>query len=117
MKRFSLGSTYEADCQEGTQCHSGEIYHAARNAQGGGVLTPVARYFCWHPRFAEGFNKHWRVDCYVREHPLAPDAEWAGKALVTALIGQQLCSEPIWLSWHKSSELGGTAYGQVFEAE
>ena len=53
--------------------------------QGGATLTPVAHYFAWRPEFIEGFHAYWRVDCFVRKHPLSPKPMYLGKALVAAL--------------------------------
>lgn len=115
MKRFAVHDSYEASCQSSEGFAAGELHHVARNSSGGSVLTPIARFFCTRPVFTEGFNRYWRVDCYIREHKLAPDPEWAGKNLVEALKREGVCAEPIWVSWHRSSELGGEAQGEVFE--
>ncbi len=37
-----------------------------------------------------------------------------GEQLVAALIREQLCAEPIWMSAHTSDEIKGKAYGEVF---
>lgn len=115
MKRFSVSQALDADCVVASDSFAGEVYHVQRNSSGGAVLTPIARYFGWKPEFVEGFNPHWHVDCFVRVHELAPDAMSTGQALVAALMREGLCSEPIWLSVHKSEELEGQAYGAVFE--
>jgi hypothetical protein len=115
MKRFPVTDDFEADCVTGQTALAGEIYHLARNSSGGATLTPVARYFAWHPEFVEGFHKHWRVDCFVRRHQLSPGPFALGEALVPALIREGICSEPIWLSVHRSEELKGKAFGEVFE--
>lgn len=86
-----------------------------RNRAGGSVNTPVAFYFMWRPEYVEGVHAHWRVDCFVREHPLAPEPTTVGRTLVAALIREGLCAEPIWLSVHQSKELMGQAFGEVFE--
>ncbi len=78
------------------------------------MLTPVARYFVWQPEFVEGFHKYWRVDCFVRQHRLSPEPTHLGEALVAALVREGLCAEPIWMSAHRSEELKGKAYGEVF---
>ena len=96
----------------------GEVFHVARNEHGGSVWTPVVQYFAWRPSTgAEGFHPHWRLDCFVRDHELAPDHEWVGKALANALTSQGGISEPLWVSWHRSRELGGEARGQVFDLD
>jgi len=52
-------------------------------------------------------------------HPLAPktqaEALKLGTDLVGALSAQRLCNEPIWLSVHRSQELQGQAFGEVFD--
>lgn len=115
MKRFAVDASYEAWYQPDEAFGSGELHHVARNRSGGTNLTPIARFFCTRPEFTEGFNQHWRVDCFVRSHELAPDPQWAGKALAAALKREGYCSEPLWVSWHSSSEIGGEAQGEVFE--
>ena len=117
MPRFALDRTYEAECQVGETFRAGEIYHVIRNKHGGANSTPIARFFCSRPVFIEGFHAHWRADCYVRQHKLSPSPEWLGKELVAALRREDICTEPIWVSWHSSSELGGEARGEVFELE
>ncbi len=117
MKQFRICDDYQADCHSDGPFHTGEIYHSVSNADGGQMLTPIARYFIWHPVFIEGFEEHWHIDCYVRTHDLAPDPERLGKRLVSSLKEQGICDEPIWVSWFESNELGGEAYGQVFEDE
>jgi hypothetical protein len=114
MKRFRVTDTFNADCVISEAARAGLIYHVARNSAGGAMLTPIARYFVWKPEFTEGYHKHWRVDCFVYQHRLSPDPMSLGESLVAALIREQLCSEPIWMSAHTSNELKGKAYGQVF---
>jgi hypothetical protein len=119
MKRFDLNPDFSADCTIADKSRSGEVSHVLRNASGSGrTLTPVARYFAWQPDFIEGFNRDWRVDCFVTRHPLAPrEPILLGQALVAALIRENLCDEPIWLSSHRSNEEKGQAYGNIFEDE
>jgi hypothetical protein len=114
MKRFSVTDIFQADCVVSEAARAGHIYHVARNAAGGALLTPIARYFVWRPEFVDGFHKHWRVDCFVRQHKLSPDPMSLGESLVAALVREQLCAAPIWMSAHASSELKGRAYGEVF---
>jgi hypothetical protein len=81
-------------------------------------LTPVALYFAWQPDFVEGYNRYWRVDCFVKRHPLSPrEPMLLGQALIAALIRENLCDEPIWLSSHHSDDEKGQAFGNVFEDE
>lgn len=115
MTRFSVSSTIEADRVVGDGFIAGELFHIQRNNAGGATLTPIGRYFAWHPEFFEGFNEHWRVDCFVRKHHLSPQPMQCGTALMAALIRERMCSEPLWLSVHASEELEGKAYGSVFE--
>jgi len=88
-----------------------------RNAEGGALLTPVARFFAWRPEYVEGFHEHWQVDCYVRVHELAPEPIILGRSLVGALLREGLCQEPIWLSVHRAEELHGEAFGEVFDLD
>jgi hypothetical protein len=118
MNRFLLTEDFDADCVVSDRARAGEIYRVQGNRSGGAVLTPVARYFAWRPEFIEGFHAFWRVDCFIREHPLAPqpaESQGLGKALVEALFREGLCNEPLWLSVHRSHELNGTEYGEVFD--
>jgi hypothetical protein len=68
VKRFPVTDTFQADCVVSEAARAGKIYHVVRNASGGAMLTPIARYFVWQPEFVEGFHKHWRVDCFVYQH-------------------------------------------------
>lgn len=117
MRRFDLAGDYEADCHVAERFRVGAIYHCKRNRDGGAVLTPVARFFCWRPHFTEGFHEHWRVDCYVRDHKLAPSPDRAGRDLVVALLREEICTEPIWVSSHTASEVKGEAFGDVFDLD
>jgi hypothetical protein len=119
MNRFDINADFSADCTIAEKSRSGEVYHIRRNASGSGrTLTPVARYFAWQPDFTEGYNRHWRVDCFVMRHPLAPrEPTLLGQALIAALIREDLCDEPIWLSTHRTDDEKGQAFGNVFEDE
>ncbi len=109
-----MSDVFEADYVVSAAGCAGEIYHVVRNAAGGALLTPIARYFAWHPLPSEGHRHHWRVDCFVRKHRLSPVPIDLGNLLVLALMREQICAEPIWMSAHRSDELGGKAYGEVF---
>jgi hypothetical protein len=117
VTRFDLDPDFSADCTIADKSRSGKVYHVRRNSIGSGkTLTPVALYFAWQPNFIEGFNRHWRVDCFVKRHPLAPGEPIVfGRALVAALVRENLCCEPIWLSSYRSDDEKGQAYGNVFE--
>ena len=96
----------------------GQVFHVARNQRGGSMWTPVARYFAWRPDVGpEDYRPHWRLDCFARDHELAPDPEWLGNALADTLVHQNVISEPLWTSWHRSQELGGEARGVVFDLD
>ena len=115
MIRFAITPNHDADCVVAEDSRIGELYHVVRNSAGGATMTPIARYYVWKPQFIEGFHEHWRVDCFVRQHKLAPDPKTIGEALVQALKTQELCDEPIWLSCYDSKEVAGQAYGEVFD--
>jgi hypothetical protein len=117
MMRFAVTPVFDAACVITPDAVSGEVYHVVRNAAGGAVSTPVARFFAWRPGYVEGFRAHWRVDCFVRVHPVSPDPELIGPALAEALLRESLCTEPLWVSWHRSEELRGKAFGEVFDFE
>jgi hypothetical protein len=115
VRRFDLSDTWRADCSVSETLRVGEIYHVVQNSAGGTILTPIARFFVWRPTYMEGFNLHWRVDCFVRQHPLSPEPIPLGESLVDALVRECLCDGPIWMSAHTGRELEGKAYGDVFE--
>ena len=115
MQRFTVDHMHEAQITLGDQFFWGEILHGARNASGGGNFTPIANFFGTRPVYAENFKDHWRIDCFVRKHPLSPNPKQLGLALVEALKTNQLCKDPIWVSWHSNEELGGEAFGEVFD--
>lgn len=115
MERFPISESYEADCRVSGETRIGEVYHALRSAGGGAMLTPVARFFAYRPGYIENAHPHWRVDCFVRRHRLARDAERISRDLVAALVSMGYCHEPIWVSWHRSKEIKGAAYGEVFD--
>lgn len=98
---------------EGKYLH-GRVYHQALNEHGGGVLTPIARYFVWPADIGpEGFHPHSRVDCFVRDHELAPPEDWLARRLADALLRHGVIEEPVWVSWHLARETGGEARGGV----
>src|SRR5262249_20194283 len=101
MRRFAVTASFEADDIAGETAVAGEVFHVARNSSGGAIQTLVARYFAWHQEFVEGFHRHWRVDCFVRQHQLSPEPFTLGEALVEALLREGICSKPIWVSAHR----------------
>lgn len=117
MQRLEINERLEADCVAHDGSRVGEVYYVQRNRAGGATLTPIARYFAWRPEFAENFHPHWRIDCYVRKHRLAPNPESVGRALTQTLLRQGLIDEPVWTSWHTSRELKGEASGEVFDLD
>jgi hypothetical protein len=112
--RFSADDEFEAKTDQDQNVLAGEIYHVSTSTN---VRTPIGRYFAWHPTFIEGFNRHWRIDCFVRRTPLAKSPERIGTSLVAALMACKLCSEPLWLSVYRGEEVAGMRYGDVFEEE
>ena len=117
MNRFPIMPGYDGICDLLQDARVGEVYHVVYNSAGGSNSTPIARFFASRPKFIEGFNAHWRLDCFVREHALAPDPALLGDALLQALIANRVLEVPVWVSWHRSSELGGKALGEVFEVD
>ena len=117
VRRFAISDKFEANFVEDESSRSGEVYFVERNNGGGANLTPIARFFAWRPEYIEGSHPHWRIDCFVRKHTLAPNAKWLGKALTEAIIQNGICDPPIWTSWHSSEELQGEAYGEVFDLD
>jgi len=117
MDRFTIDQNTHATIVQGDQFFSGEVFSLARNRFGGSDSVPIAKFFGTRPLYAEGSNPHWRIDCLVRNQTLALSPEQIGKALLSALIGNKFCEEPIWLSWYICEELGGEAFGEVFESE
>ena len=117
MMRFAVTPEFDAGCVFTPDAVSGEVYHVVRNPAGGADYTPVARFFAWRPGYVEGVHAHWRIDCFVRVHPRSPEPKQLGPALAEALMRESLCTEPLWVSWHRSEELQGKAFGEVFESE
>jgi hypothetical protein len=115
MMRFSMTPTLEAACLISSEFVSGEVYHVEWNSAGGANLTPIARFFAWRPVHSEGYRAHWRVDCFVRVHELSPGPKMVGEALAKGLLQEDICTEPLWVSWHRSEETGGTNFGEVFD--
>ena len=115
MNRFDINDNFSADCVVSENARAGDLYHVSRNSSGGANFTPIAYFFVWRPEFTEGFNRFWRVDCFVRQHKLSPDPIELGEWLVDALVKNELCAEPIWMSAHRSQELGGKAYGDIYD--
>jgi hypothetical protein len=115
MMRFPIAPGLDAACLISSESVAGEVYHVEPNKTGGAVSTPVARFFAWRPRHAEGFHEYWRVDCFVRVHELSPQPKVVGLALAEGLLRESVCSEPLWVSWHRSEELGGKDFGEVFD--
>ncbi|MEP1537364.1 MAG: hypothetical protein ABJQ34_15435 [Paracoccaceae bacterium] len=116
MHKFELNKKYHARGNETEHSRIGEIYHVSRNTFGGGsVSTPIARYFAWRPEYIEGVNPHWRIDCFVREHKLAGNPKKLAQMLAAKLVEHEHCGNPIWISWHKSIEVGGEKRGELFE--
>ena len=117
-RRHPLSLEYEWTCELFEESRSGTVFHVVGNAEGGSVLTPVVHFAAFRAKLAdEGFNRHWRLDCYVRRHKLAPEPKWLGESLAESMLKQRLLEEPLWVSWHESDEVGGKAYGEVFEDE
>jgi hypothetical protein len=115
MMRFAIAPTLDAACLINADFVSGEVHHVERNAAGGATFTPIARFFAWRPVYVENFHLHWRVDCFVRVHELSPEPKLVGKALAKGLLNEAICTEPLWVSWHRSEEIGGTKFGEVFD--
>lgn len=115
MKTIAVTKDFEASLPLLDQTLAGEVFHVTRPSAGGGAtLTPIARYYGYRLEFIENFNKHWRIDCYLRDHPLAPDHRFLGERLAEALVREGLITEPVWMSAFRSSGECGRAYGEVF---
>lgn len=115
MHRFDLCETYRAEAEVAPDTRIGEIYHVRRNTVGkGSVSTPIAGFFVWRPNILYA-KPHWRVDCFVRDHPLAEDPKGLGRMLTDKLVELELCEEPIWTSWYVSSEAGGERRGDLWD--
>ncbi len=102
--------------EDGTYIIS-EAFHVERNDSGGSLWTPVAICFLWRKQPHDGFHRHWRIDCYVKETPRSPEPEYLAKLVLKALLARGVVSEPIWISWHRSRELSGTRVGDVFDLD
>jgi hypothetical protein len=116
MHQLNIDPSFYITASADGTFHSGRVFHISRNSSGGSTSTPVGYYFVWRPDIgAEGYHLHWRVDCFVRDHQLAPSPRWLGTVLADALLSTASVSEPLWISWHSSKELAGEARGQVFD--
>jgi hypothetical protein len=115
MMRFSIAPTCDAACLIDSEFVSGEVYHVEWNSAGGANFTPIARFFARRRVHPEGFHAHWRVDCFVRVHELSPEPKVIGKELAKGLLQKGICTAPLWVSWHRSDEIGGTNFGEVFD--
>lgn len=115
MMRFSIAPTLDAVCLISSEFVSGDVYHVQRNSAGGANFTPIARFFAWRPVHVENYHPHWRVDCFVRGHELSSEPKIIAKALAKGLLQEAICTEPLWVSWHQSKEIGGTNFGEVFD--
>ncbi|MGF6256614.1 hypothetical protein [Ensifer sp. ZNC0028] len=116
MAQLELSPEFYAECDEGASFREGEVFHRLVNARGGSLATPVARFFASRPRIAaEGFHKHTRLDCFINDRKLVPQPERLAERILAALIRNGSISEPIWLGWHRSEEIGGRAHGAVFD--
>lgn len=116
MTEIDLSSEYYAKCGEQDSFQRGEVFHVARNARGGSLSTAAARFYISRPTLsAEGVHEHTRLDCFVSHRKLVPEPDRLAQLLLKALMSNGTISEPIWLSWHYSEEIGGQAYGNVFD--
>ena len=116
MWDIDLPGVYAASCAVGADHVAGEVYHVRENRIGSGSMsTPVARYFARQAEYSEGFNPHWRLDCYMRKHKLAGNPEKLTRALAQGLIAAGHITEPMWMSWHRSEELAGDKRGALWE--
>ena len=94
----------------------GEVFHSAKNTNGGSVDTPVARFFVTKPEIgAEGYHPHSRVDCVVFHSALVPDPASLARRLTDELLARRPVQEPLWLGWWTGQELSGEARGEVFD--
>lgn len=116
MSNLALDPSFYITTNANGNFHSGIVFHVSRNTSGGSTSTPVAYYFVWRPDVGvEGYHLHWRIDCFVHDHQLAPVPRWLGTTLADALLNAGSVSEPLWVSWHSSNELAGEARGEVFD--
>ncbi|ADV14936.1 hypothetical protein Mesci_5929 [Mesorhizobium ciceri biovar biserrulae WSM1271] len=116
MTNLNLSPDYYAVSDAAGLFQNGVIFHISRNRSGGSVSTPVGRFYVSRPEIPpEGYFPHCRLDCYVDDDSLSPEAAWLARVLLDKLILAGAASEPIWLSWHQSNELGGEHRGEVFD--
>ena len=120
MTRLKIGESFYLVPNQGERFSGGEVFHEATNAFGGSASTPVARVFLTAPDVgaAEGVEQHMRLDCFVRDHVLAPDPAWLARVVCHQLLRQGWVQEPLWLEWcQTTSPHGGEAIGAVFSPE
>ncbi|CCV09533.1 conserved hypothetical protein [Mesorhizobium metallidurans STM 2683] len=85
MTSLNLSDDYYAKSDEDGFFHHGVIYHISRNKAGGSVSTSIGRFHVWRPEVPpEGYFPHSRLDCYVNDDNLAPDAAWLARVLLDA---------------------------------
>jgi hypothetical protein len=124
MTTLTLSPSTKASFETDGQLFYGQIVHVADNKGGfGQVWTPIAKYYVrrWSAGPLDGVSEnirpHTRIECFVREHKLAPDPELLAKQLLTVLVDAKKVSEPIWLSWLRYQELGGVPQGEVLDLD
>jgi hypothetical protein len=116
MTRLDLSSEFYAESSDWESFPQGEVFHFVGNARGGSLSVQVARFYVSRPRLhAEGVHQHTRLDCFVSDRKLVPKPDRLARLLLTALTNKKTISEPIWLSWHHSTEIGGQAHGDLFD--
>lgn len=112
--RFQVLDGIDAILDETPETRIGDLWEVHRTPDGV-VLTPIATFFTWKPKYTEGFKDHWRIDCFAKTNQQSPTTEQLAVALKSKLVEKGLCDLPLWVSWHASTELGGEAYGELFE--
>ncbi|RUX48450.1 MAG: hypothetical protein EOS58_06905 [Mesorhizobium sp.] len=116
MSDLDLSSNFYVEWSANGDLKSGRIFHIERNASGGSLSTPVARFFMTNARIpAEGFFPHQRLDCFVSNTEFVSKPEQLARDLFKALSSRNLIDEPTWLGWHVAEEQGGAAFGEVFD--
>lgn len=118
MTRITIADNLYLVTDAGPQFTGGECFHEAFNADGGSVSIRIGRIFVTTPHIpVENFHNHTRIDVLIVDRLTSPEPAAFAHQLAKVLLDQDLVQEPVWLSWWQAKELGGDAFGEVFDLD
>ncbi|NGM19838.1 hypothetical protein G3576_07410 [Roseomonas stagni] len=120
MREIVIAEEFVAKPDGAGQFLHGEIHHVTRwPAVGTGAMyTPVAKYFVWPGVAApEVLRPHWRIDCVLREHHLAPAPDWLGRRLADAMMLHGIVREPLAVTWQIATAVGSESRGPIWDGD